>query len=801
MVSHYDALGRRTYRDERNNGITDADTVNEYFYDIGVSPAPQVTTTYVLGRLAHVQAPTGKVYFSYDAFGRVNARTFTDTNTSMYVEKSSFRGDGALYNLEFYLPDTGFNRELVEYGYDTAARLREIKFIDGSAATRHLYEVSDIDPFGRVRRASFGGATDYQAGYADVGRRLMNGVKAASPLGSRFIRYLGYDPLGREMSRHEIKDNTAPGIKTNVAYDRLGRLSSAVKTDGTTALSSWLYEYDALGNLVALKDLVDATRDATISFRPSDLDRVCRIGYGSGGLGGTTCNVDYDGVGNIVDEHTRTGQRGFKYFGSGRVRSIVEGAANATFRYDPFGAVQELNLTGAGVSDARHDRRYGPLIERRDEEVNGTTTTFISRNIPGPGGVVASRRGTGNEWVFGFGEQRGSRFFTDVNGAFVQDIDYEPYGEAKSSIQPGSPQYSNVQWNGGDALAAFGLSYLGARLYDPVIGRFLSRDPLVVPRTAATTNAYAFAMNDPLNRSDPTGLDCYGPECQGEGPTNPDPGGGGPSGTNPPCLYLSCAPGPGGPSNPHAADRSPPNVLMLTIPAGSDVDLSGLKNPFYDPDPPSCDKLGGSGVCRVPPLPEPPWYEKVSLTTALLIAYERWDSPSKYAIEAALMATGLGELDAGITAAGGFTEIAGADTVGLTARSTSVAVAGGIDAATTEAAEDAAGLTLYRGVASDSPGFANALKGIANPIGGDASAVEHSLGNTASNFTSWTSDYDTALKFATNGGTTNGAVLTNTFAPGVAVPVAPNIEELMMESEHLVTGPTSGALVTLIPHP
>ena len=188
---------------------------------------------------------------------------------------------------------------------------------------------------------------------------------------------------------------------------------------------------------------------------------------------------------------------------------------------------------GAGVSDARHDRRYGQLIERRDEEVNGTTTTFISRNIPGPGGIIASRRGTGNEWVFGFGEQRGSRFFTDGNGAFIQDIDYEPYGEAKSSgVQPGSAQYSNVQWNGGDALAAFGLSHLGARLYDPVIGRFLSRDPLVVPRTAATTNAYAFAMNDPLNRSDPSGMQCMGAECQGEGPTNLTRAG--PAGSTPP---------------------------------------------------------------------------------------------------------------------------------------------------------------------------------------------------------------------------------------------------------------------------
>src|SRR5262249_27007698 len=47
----------------------------------------------------------------------------------------------------------------------------------------------------------------------------------------------------------------------------------------------------------------------------------------------------------------------------------------------------------------------------------------------------------------------------------------------------------------------------GARMYDPVIGRFLSRDPLLIPRTARSTNPYAFAFNDPVNSSDPNGMD------------------------------------------------------------------------------------------------------------------------------------------------------------------------------------------------------------------------------------------------------------------------------------------------------
>ena len=559
VATAYDALGRVTHREERNNGVTDPATLNDYLYDVGVSVVPQVTPTNVLGRLAQAKAPTGDISFSYDAFGQVNARTFTDHQGGTYVEKTTLHADGTPSALDFYLPDTGFMQERVDYGYDSAARLRSMKSSDGSGS-QVLYEASDIDPFGRVRKARYGGSVDYVANYADLGRRLIHDVNISSALGSRRIGYLAFDAEGRELSRREIKDGAPAGPKTDVVYDALGRVSSAVQTAGATTLFNRQFDYDALGNALTLDDVI-GTADATLSYRGIDRDRVCRVGYGDGGLGGKGCNVLHDGAGNIVRQPTRTGQRVLSYFASGNVRAIDESgvhasSAHARFRYDAFGAVQELDLQGNGTTDTRHDRRYGELIERRDQVAGTTTTSFISRKIPGPGGIVASRRGSGNDWVFQFGEPRGNRFFTTANGAFVQDVAYMPFGESKSTgVQPGSAEYTNYQWNGGDGLAAFGLTHVGARLYDPVIGRFLSRDPLLLPRTAATTNPYAFAMNDPVNLSDPSGLDCIDVECQGPGGSGGFPGGG-PSGINPPGLYFPVG-AASHHANPQAAYRPP----------------------------------------------------------------------------------------------------------------------------------------------------------------------------------------------------------------------------------------------------
>ena len=52
------------------------------------------------------------------------------------------------------------------------------------------------------------------------------------------------------------------------------------------------------------------------------------------------------------------------YFDSGAIRSLSEGAALATFRYDPFGNLQELSVH----ADANNEQRvhyYSDLFERR----------------------------------------------------------------------------------------------------------------------------------------------------------------------------------------------------------------------------------------------------------------------------------------------------------------------------------------------------------------------------------------------------------------------------------------------------
>ncbi len=533
MTNTYDSLSRVLSADERSNGVVDPYTADRYVYDTPVSLSPLVNPTFVTGHLASAISARGTVAFSYDAFGRVNARVFTDEQGGIYIDRADHHTDGSLRSRMFNLPDAGYAPEAAQYSYDSGGRLRTVTYSD-STGSRNLYSASDIDVFGRVTGAQLG-ATAYQASYAPGGRRLIQETAIRSSSGSRRTVFGHFDPEGRELSRQEISDDSASGPTTTLSYDSLGRLATAMQTNAAASAFNWTYEYDALGNIGSLSNKQGNT-STTLAYDSLDEDRLCHVSYADNQFGSwlngvvgnlpapyLPCNVQYDSSGSIITEPGRKGTRQLSYFASGNVRTIAQGNQKASFAYDAFGQLQTLDLEGTSGA-GRHDRHYGDLIEHHYTSSGGGGTygkdanpvgaaSFITRNIPGPGGILASRRGVANDWVYAFGELRGTRVSANQDGNFVQKIDYQPYGEAKSTgAGPATLDYTSYQWNGGDALAGFGLARLGARIYDPEIGRFLSRDPLLVPQTASTSNPYAFADNDPWNGADPSGL-CIGPEC------------------------------------------------------------------------------------------------------------------------------------------------------------------------------------------------------------------------------------------------------------------------------------------------
>ncbi len=168
-----------------------------------------------------------------------------------------------------------------------------------------------------------------------------------------------------------------------------------------------------------------------------------------------------------------------------------------TLNYDPLGRLIRT-ADGTSTTELLYDG------DRLIAEYNGTT--LLRRYVHGPGVDEPIFRleiaGTDNR-RYEIADNQGS--IIAENGASTTRFTYGPYGE------PGNWNGARFRYTGQTTLDAnlsastsAQLYHYKARVYDPVLGRFLQTDP--VGYSAGDLNLYSYVGNDPLNRTDPTGL-------------------------------------------------------------------------------------------------------------------------------------------------------------------------------------------------------------------------------------------------------------------------------------------------------
>src|SRR6266545_6301868 len=91
---------------------------------------------------------------------------------------------------------------------------------------------------------------------------------------------------------------------------------------------------------------------------------------------------------------------------------------------------------------------------------------------------------------------------TDQSGNVLWKESYAPYGQRLRN----QDNTNKVWFHGKPADLETGVSYFGARYYDPVIGRFMGPDPAgFTEKNLHSVNRYAYGNNNPYRFQDPDG--------------------------------------------------------------------------------------------------------------------------------------------------------------------------------------------------------------------------------------------------------------------------------------------------------
>lgn len=360
-------------------------------------------------------------------------------------------------------------------------------------------------------------------GYDPATRRVTSllTTRASAPTTVADVRY-SYDPVGNIT---KLSDVTAADHQC-FRYDYLQRLTEGwTPTSGdctpapdAAALGgpakywqSWTF--DKTGNRLQQTDHVTPAGVATTTYtyptpgassvRPHTVSSATTVDN----AGSRLRTYGYDNTGNTTSRPraSGTGSQTLTWDAEGRLSSVADGANTHTYLYDPNG--QRLLTKDPGVTTLH----LGAVDLRRD---TGTGTVTATRYVGG----VAVRAADGLTWTLN--DHQGT-INTTIRSSDQQITTRRqtPYGE------PRGPQPNNwIDRRGflNGTQDPTGLTHLGAREYDPTIGRFASVDPVGDLTDPQQLNGYSYANNNPTTLSDPAGLKPNMPDdsCNIANPTN-----------------------------------------------------------------------------------------------------------------------------------------------------------------------------------------------------------------------------------------------------------------------------------------
>jgi RHS repeat-associated protein len=352
----------------------------------------------------------------------------------------------------------------VEYTYDSLNRLETV--VDNRLSVGQQTTTYSYDPASNLATVTYPNGLQSTFTYDTLNRlTALNG----------YSYQLG--PAGNRQSATEPSGRTV-----NWSYDGIYRLTNeAISLDPHAKNGAVSYGLDPVGNRLSQASTVPGIGSGTFAYDADDR---------------TLSTEQYDNNGNT----TVSGARTFVYDFENRLKSMNNGAV--TLVYDGNGNRVAKTVGGATTHylvDDLNPTGYAQVVE---ELVNGAVQRRYTYGLQ----RISQTQFLNSAWTtsfYGYDGFGSVRQLTDPTGAVTDTYDYDAWGNAVNvtGSTPNVYLYRGEQYD-----LDLGLYYLRARYYNPMTGRFLTRDPEGSGSgNPASLHKYLYVQSDPVNGTDSTG--------------------------------------------------------------------------------------------------------------------------------------------------------------------------------------------------------------------------------------------------------------------------------------------------------
>jgi RHS repeat-associated protein len=477
---------------------------------------------------------------TYDAAGRQLTTSQNGEGVEVPTIETTYSATtGARLSQQFVCETNscgGFDPQQVTTSYDALGRLVEYKDADGNVSGvaydllgrpvavsdgKGTQEIAYDEESGAVTEMTDSAAGTFKAAYN------ADGQMTEQLLPDGLAQKIAYDPTGAAVSLSYEKQTFCSSSCTWLSFHREDSTGGQVLREEST-LGNHEYGYDKAGRLILAKEFGLGGSCTTRSYTfDKDSNRTSLTARGPKSNGacdtessGTKTSYAYDTADRLIGEGVEYDNLGritslpAKYSGGGKLttsfyvndltRSQTQDGVTNTYNLDA--SLRERERVRTGGSEAGTEIYH--YAGGSDSPAWTQEGTAWSRNIAALGGSLGAIQRSNGEVTLQLANMHGdvvaSASIKPDETKLLSTEKFDEFGNPAEGnpLQGGSPEYGWLGSKGRRTQLPSGVIQMGARSYVPVIGRFISTDP--VPGGSA--NTYDYANADPINSFDFGGL-------------------------------------------------------------------------------------------------------------------------------------------------------------------------------------------------------------------------------------------------------------------------------------------------------